>query len=233
MSQLKISNLSVSYGGTTVLRDVNLNIDIGQDIGIVGPNGAGKTTLLRAISGIKDYNGSIQYRGTEVREVPTHKLVKEGLVQVSEEGNLFGPMTVEQNLKMGAVSNRDELEEQLERVYSIFDRLYERRSQVANTLSGGEQQMLAIGRGLMADPELLMIDEPSQGLAPVIVDDLSTALEGLYDDLTVLIVEQNAYFVFEHSQIVYLLENGQITRSGPVRELRDDEYIRDAYLGVE
>lgn len=233
MTQLEISGLSVSYGGSRVLRHVDLTIESGQDVGVVGPNGAGKTTLLNAISGLKEYEGSIQYDGVEVSETTTDDLVESGLVQVSEEGNLFGPMTVEQNLKLGAVTNQAGFEEQLDRVYSIFDRLEDRKSQVANTLSGGEQQMLAIGRGLMADPELLMIDEPTQGLAPVVVDDLSAAFEGLYDDLTVLIVEQNAFFVFEHTQTVHLLENGEITRSGPASELQDDDYIRDAYLGVE
>ena len=232
MSLLELTDVSVSYGESTVLTDVSLSIEAGSRSGLIGPNGAGKTTMLRAISGLKAYEGSITYRGQEIREQPTHELVEDGLVQVSEAGNLFGPMTVRENLEMGAITSGD-VDAQLERVYEVFPRLEERPNQNANTLSGGEQQMLAIGRGLMADPDLLMIDEPTQGLAPVVVDDLSTGFGRLYDDLTLFIVEQNAFFVFEHADYAYLLENGRLGTDGPTADLRTDAHIRDAYLGVD
>lgn len=232
MSELELQDVSVSYGETRVLQDVTFSVDKGENVGIIGPNGAGKTTLLKAISGLKSYEGSITYRGEEIRDVRSNEIVERGLVQVSEDGNLFGPMTVEENLRMGAATTQDILDEQLDRVYEIFPRLEERRNQNANTLSGGEQQMLSIGRGLMADPQLLMIDEPSQGLAPVIVDDLSNALEGLYDDLTVLIVEQNAQFVFDQTKTVHILENGRISKSGTADDLREDKYVKSAFLGM-
>ncbi|WP_254762752.1 ABC transporter ATP-binding protein [Natrinema marinum] len=232
MSLLEIDDLSVSYGQSAVLNDIDLSLEAGSQTGLIGPNGAGKTTMLKAISGRKEYDGSITYRGTEVSELSTNELVDRGLVQVSEAGNLFGPMTVRENLELGAIA-ADDTETQLERVFDVFPRLEERSDQDANTLSGGEQQMLAIGRGLMADPDLLMVDEPTQGLAPVIVDDLSEAIDKLYDDLTLFIVEQNAFFVFEHTDYAYLLENGRIHRSGATADLRADQHIRDAYLGVD
>jgi branched-chain amino acid transport system ATP-binding protein len=233
MSDLALDGVSVSYGESTVLRDVDLAIEDGETVGIIGPNGAGKTTLVKAISGLKGYEGSITYGDMEVSEHRNSDLVEAGLVQVSEEKNLFGPLSVRDNLKMGSVTNKEKLDEQLELVYSIFPRLSERKTQMARTLSGGEQQMLAIGRGLMADPELLIIDEPSQGLAPVIIDDLSEAVETLYDDLTLLIVEQNAQFVFDHTETAHILENGQFSKSGKTAELAEDDEVKNAFLGVE
>jgi branched-chain amino acid transport system ATP-binding protein len=232
MSELQLNNVSVNYGESTVLREIDFSIERGENVGIIGPNGAGKTTLLNAISGLKSYHGSIKYRGGEVRESKSNELVNSGLVHISEERNLFGPMTVEDNLRMGAATNRDSLTDQLEEIYSIFPRLSERRDQEAKTLSGGEQQMLSIGRGLMADPNLLMIDEPSQGLAPVIIDDLYDIMEKMYDDMTILIVEQNAKFVFDQTEWVHILENGQISKSGKADEIQEDDYVRDAFLGV-
>lgn len=232
MSLLELNNLAVRYGQTSVLSNIDLTVEAGSRTGLIGPNGAGKTTLLHAISGLKDYEGSIIYQGSEVSELQSHELVDRGLVQVSEAGNLFGPMSVRENLTMGGIPVTD-IAAQLKRVFDVFPRLEERVGQQANTLSGGEQQMLAIGRGLMADPTLLMIDEPTQGLAPVVVQELSDAMTELYDDLTLFIVEQNASFVFQHTDWVHLLENGRFDVSGPVDEIRKDEHVRDAYLGVD
>ncbi|MES3516406.1 MAG: ABC transporter ATP-binding protein [Natronomonas sp.] len=232
---LKLENVDVSYGKTQALRDVSIEVEEGEIVGVIGPNGAGKTTMLDSISGHKDYSGSITYRGEEVATKGSQKLVKDGLVYCTEDRDLFPFFTVHENLQMGAHFRKDRqaVKESFEFVYDLFPRLDERRDQEAQTMSGGEQQMLALGRALMSDPDLLMLDEPTLGLAPVIIDDISDAIERLLDEgLTILLVEQNSTFALRHAERLYLIEQGSIELSGSADELRDDEYIRDAYVGV-
>ncbi|MGM0718398.1 MAG: ABC transporter ATP-binding protein [Halobacteriota archaeon] len=232
---LQLEDVDVSYGKTQALKSVSLEVNEGEIVGIIGPNGAGKTTMLDSIAGYKEYSGSINYDGTEVAATNSGKLVNEGLVYCTEDRDLFPYFTVHENLQMGAQfrSDRDAVRESFEFVYDLFPRLDERRKQEAQTMSGGEQQMLAVGRALMSDPDLLMLDEPTLGLAPVIIDDISEAIERLQEEgMTILLVEQNSTFALRHAERLSLLEQGSIELSGTAEELRDDEYIRDAYVGV-
>lgn len=232
---LQLDGIDVSYGKTQALRDVSLEIDEGEIVGVIGPNGAGKTTMLDSISGHKAYDGSITYKGDEISEIGGQKLVRDGLIYCTEDRDLFPFFTVHENLLMGAQfrNDREAVKEDFEFVYNLFPRLDERRDQEAQTMSGGEQQMLAVGRALMSDPELLMLDEPTLGLAPVIINDISEAIERLLEEgLTILLVEQNSTFALRHAERLYLLEQGSVELSGTADELRDDEYIRDAYVGV-
>ncbi|GAD53822.1 branched-chain amino acid transport ATP-binding protein LivF [Halarchaeum acidiphilum MH1-52-1] len=233
-TKLSVGDVSVHYHRSQALYNISLNVSEGEIVGLIGPNGAGKTTLLNAISGLKEYEGSISFKGTETGETEPYDLVSLGLTHCTENRDLFPYLSVEENLEMGAFARgNDYLEENLEIVYDLFPRLDERRSQNAETMSGGEQQMLAIGRALMTEPDLLMIDEPTQGLAPVIIESIHDAFEELAArGQTVFLVEQNAVFAMEHAERLYLLENGEITRSGTASEFREDEYIRDAYIGI-
>ncbi|MXR51062.1 ATP-binding cassette domain-containing protein [Halovenus sp. WSH3] len=235
MPVLQLEDVDVSYGKTQALRNVSLEVEEGEIVGVIGPNGAGKTTMLDSIAGYKEYSGSITYDGTEVSETSSGKLVNDGLVYCTEDRDLFPYFTVHENLQMGAQFRSDDgaVQESFDFVYDLFPRLDERRDQEAQTMSGGEQQMLALGRALMSDPDVLMLDEPTLGLAPVIIDDISEALERLQDEgLTILLVEQNSTFALRHAERLYLLEQGSIELSGTADELRDDDYIRDAYVGV-
>jgi branched-chain amino acid transport system ATP-binding protein len=232
---LQLEDVDVSYGKTQALKGVSLEVNEGEIVGMIGPNGAGKTTMLDSIAGYKEYTGSITYEGTEVAETNSGKLVNEGLVYCTEDRDLFPYFTVHENLQMGAQFRSDgkAIQEDFDFVYDLFPRLDERRDQEAQTMSGGEQQMLAVGRALMSDPDLLMLDEPTLGLAPVIIDDISDALERLQaEGMTILLVEQNSTFALRHAERLSLLEQGSIELSGTAEELRDDEYIRDAYVGV-
>lgn len=233
-SLLQIENLDVSYGKTQALKGVSLNVDEGEIVGVIGPNGAGKTTMLDSVAGYKEYSGSITYEGTEVANTNSGKLVNDGLVYCTEDRDLFPYFTVHENLQMGAQFRSDNnVQDSFDFVYELFPRLDERRDQEAQTMSGGEQQMLALGRALMSDPDVLMLDEPTLGLAPVIIDDISDAIERLQSEgLTILLVEQNSTFALRHAERLYLLEQGSVELSGSADELRDDEYIRDAYVGV-
>ena len=232
---LEIQNVDVYYGKTQALKDVSLSVDEGEIVGVIGPNGAGKTTLLDSIAGLKSYEGSITYRDTEVAAVSSRKLIRDGLVYTTEKRDLFPFFTVHENLLMGAQfrDDREAVREDLEMVYDLFPRLDERRKQEAETMSGGEQQMLAVGRALMSDPELLMLDEPTLGLAPVIIDDISEAIRRLHDEgLTILLVEQNSTFALRHAERLALVENGAIELEGTSQEFKESEYVRDAYIGV-
>ena len=232
---LELSGLDVFYGKTQALSNVSLSVDSGEIVGVIGPNGAGKTTMLDAISGHKDYQGSIQYKGQEVRQRKPGTLVEDGLVYCTEDRDLFPFFSVHENLQMGAQfrSDKTAVKEDMNFVYDLFPRLDERRDQEAQTMSGGEQQMLAIGRALMSDPELLMLDEPTLGLAPTIINDISDTIERLMDEgLTILLVEQNSTFALRHAERLALIENGEIELTGTADELRDDDYIREAYVGV-
>jgi branched-chain amino acid transport system ATP-binding protein len=232
---LEIENLDVYYGKTQALDDVSLSVDRGEIVGVIGPNGAGKTTMLDTVAGLLDFEGSISYHDQDVAAVSSQQLIEDGLVYCTEDRDLFPFFTVEQNLLMGAQfrDDREAVKEDLQMVYDLFPRLDERREQEAETMSGGEQQMLAVGRALMSDPELLMLDEPTLGLAPVIIDDISDALERLLDEgLTILLVEQNSTFALRHAERLYLIENGRIELSGTAEEFKESEYVRDAYIGV-
>jgi branched-chain amino acid transport system ATP-binding protein len=230
---LRGENVSVQYGTVTALSAVDFRVDEGEVVGVIGPNGAGKSTLANAITGFQRYTGSLRYRGTEVGEQPSTALVEQGLIHCTEKRDLFGFMSVRDNLKMGAYSrNWRGAERRLEAVYSLFPRLEERTDQNAHTLSGGEQQMLAIGRSLMGDPDTLLLDEPTMGLAPVILADISDALTEIADGgTTVVICEQNVTFTMDHADRIYLLENGTFVREGTPETLLDDDYVREVYLG--
>ena len=229
---LGASSLSVSYGQVTALRDVELTITEGEIVSIIGPNGAGKTTFADTVSGSLPYDGSVTYDGLDVASVKQSTLVERGMVYCTEKRDLFPFMDVEENLKLGAYRSRESLEDNLEFVYDVFPKLEERKDQEARTMSGGEQQMLALGRGLMGDPELLILDEPTIGLAPVIIDDISDAFDPILDrGVTILLTEQNATFALNHADTIHLLENGRVVKSGPATEMKGDDYIRETYLG--
>lgn len=234
-SVLELEGVDVHYDKVQALEDVSLTVEKGEIVGVIGPNGAGKTTMLDAVAGFKGYEGSITYRGREISEYKSGEAVENGLVYCTEKRDLFPFFSVHENLLMGAQfrDDRDAVEDDLEMVYDLFPRLDERREQEAETMSGGEQQMLAIARALMSDPELLMLDEPTLGLAPVIIEDINDAIDELSaNGLTILLVEQNATFALQHAERLALLENGSIELSGTAEEFKDSDYIRDAYIGV-
>ncbi len=233
---LKIKDLEVAYGDAVVLRDIELEVNQGEIVALVGANGAGKTTLLRTTSGLhRAQSGSIHFEGQAIDRWQPNQIVDAGLIQVAEGRKLFPHMTVLENLEMGSYIKRARRHrsESLERVFGLFPLLAERTGQDAGTLSGGEQQMLAIGRALMTKPTLLMLDEPSLGLAPLIVKDIfRVVVEISRDGTTVLIVEQNAVQTLKLADRGYVLENGQVLMSAPSKELLADESIRTAYLGL-
>jgi branched-chain amino acid transport system ATP-binding protein len=233
---LEIKNLSAGYGSFQALFDVSLSVRAGESIAVIGPNGAGKTTLLRAISRLIDAtSGELVMEGRRYNDIPSHEVVALGIAQVPEGRRLFPRLTVEDNLMMGAFtpSARKHYRERLEFVYSLFPRMKERRMQMAGTMSGGEQQMCAIGRALMSKPKLLLLDEPSAGLAPVIVQSIFELMKRIRaEGYTVLIVEQNIQQVLQVVDRGYLLETGRIRMGGPSAELLASDEIRKAYLGV-
>ncbi len=231
---LRVENLSVFYGGIHALKGVSIDVKEGQIVSIIGSNGAGKSTLLNTISGIvKPKGGSIRYKGRELSRLP-HRVVKEGISQVPEGRLVFANLTVRENLMMGAYLRRDTegIEKDLGQVFRLFPRLQERINQMAGTLSGGEQQMLAMGRGLMSSPELVLLDEPSLGLAPLLVKTIFEIIEDIKSmNKTILLVEQNAYKALSVADKAYVLEQGRITMEGSARELLRDKTIQEAYLG--
>ena len=231
---LKVENLNVYYGGIHALRGINIEVKEGQIVSIIGSNGAGKSTLLNAISGIvKPKEGLITFKGKEIPEVP-HKIVELGICQVPEGRLVFANLTVKDNLMMGAYLRNDKkkIEEDLENVYKLFPRLEERINQVAGTLSGGEQQMLAMGRGLMGNPDLILLDEPSLGLAPLLVKTIFEIIEDIKKmNKTILLVEQNAYKALSVADKAYVLEQGVIKKEGDAQEILKDKTILEAYLG--
>ncbi|MCO8255503.1 ABC transporter ATP-binding protein [Haladaptatus sp. AB618] len=231
-SLVSVEGVHVSYGEVAALRGISLSVTEGEIVGVIGPNGAGKTTLVETISGFHDYTGHVEYRGREVNGKAPSDLVASGLVHCTESRDLFDFLSVEDNLELGAYRHRDDVAERLDFVYDLFPTLAERADQTARTMSGGEQQMLAIGRALMGDPDVLILDEPTLGLAPVILQDISAGLDTIRETgVTVLLAEQNVTFTMNHADRVYLLENGAIEREGDPDALRGDEYIRTAYLG--
>ncbi|MFC6724795.1 ABC transporter ATP-binding protein [Halobium palmae] len=230
---LELEDLDVAYGDIQVIWDVDLTVDEGETVALLGANGAGKTTILKTICGdLAPKSGSVRYKGDEIGDLPTEEVVPRGIAHVPEGREIFVDSTVEENLRLGAYSNPDGSDGRLERVYEIFPRLQERSGQRAGTLSGGEQQMLAIGRGLMSDPDLLLLDEASLGLAPVLVDDVFAAIERINEEgTTVLLVEQDLDSALRVADRGYVIESGRISLSGTAEELRDDERVEAAYLG--
>ncbi len=236
MTALTAADLHVSYGNIRALRGVSLAVAEGTICAVVGANGAGKTTTLNAICGLRTLSaGRVTLDGRDVTDVPAHDLVPLGLVQVPEGRRVFSRLTVRENLRMGAFrrrSPRAELAAELERVLSLFPRLRERLSQLAGTLSGGEQQMLAMGRALMSRPRTLLMDEPSMGLAPQIVDQVFETIVAINKTgVSVLLVEQNAFMALEIASMAYVLQSGEVVLSGPGPELLNSDAVREAYLG--
>jgi branched-chain amino acid transport system ATP-binding protein len=232
---LSVENLTSAYGRIEVLHGVSIEVRAGEIATLVGANGAGKSTLLRAISGVQPVTaGSIRFEGKPLDKLPSHARVALGITQVPEGRQVFAPLSVEDNLKLGAWSRRTaDLAPQIARIYTLFPMLAAMRRTPAGALSGGQQQMLAIGRALMAQPRLLLLDKPSMGLAPMLVDQiLETIRELKRDGLTMLLVEQNARAALAIADRAYVLETGLITMNGTAAEIRFDRRVRDAYLGV-
>ena len=236
MSMLKVDNLSVHYGMIQAVRDVSFEVNEGEVVSLIGANGAGKTTILRTLSGlVRPSSGKIEFFGQEIQKMPAQKIVAGGLSQVPEGRHVFPGLTVMENLEMGAFlkKNREENQANLKKVFSRFPRLEERKNQDAATLSGGEQQMLAMGRALMSTPKLLLLDEPSMGLAPIFIQEIFDIIQDIQKQgTTVLLIEQNANKALAISDRGYVLETGKIVLSGTGKELASSEEVRKAYLGA-
>jgi branched-chain amino acid transport system ATP-binding protein len=235
MAMLEVEHVNSYYGHIHALKDVSLDVDKGEIVTLIGANGAGKSTLLKTTSGLlRPRSGSIRLRGEELTTLPPHDIVAKGVVQVPEGRRIFGRLTVTENLEMGAFTCTDNrlINANLERIFQLFPRLKERRKQVAGTLSGGEQQMLATGRALMANPQVLLMDEPSMGLAPVLVDSIFDTIRELHaTGTTILLVEQNARMALQVADRGYVLQSGVIVLSDTTETLRKNEMVRKAYLG--
>ena len=230
---LKVSDINVYYGAIHAIKGVSFEVNEGEIVTLIGANGAGKTTTLQTISGLlRSRTGGIDFFGESISHVPAHRIVERGLAQVPEGRRIFGQMTVQENLEMGAYTAPGQVEENLAIVFEQFPRLKERRKQIAGTLSGGEQQMLAMGRALMSAPKLMMLDEPSMGLAPILVEQIFDIIRELHKrGTTILLVEQNAQMALSVADRAYVMETGKITLSGSGKELAASEAIKKAYLG--
>jgi branched-chain amino acid transport system ATP-binding protein len=232
---LEVKNINVYYGAIHAIKDVSFQVNEGEIVTLIGANGAGKSSTLKTISGlIKPKNGSILYNDTNLVAIPAHEVVKHGISQVPEGRRIFANMSVKENLEMGAYHRRDyvEIAKDILHVYELFPRLKERKSQLAGTLSGGEQQMLATGRGLMSRPKLLLMDEPSMGLAPLLVKEIFEIIKEINKEgTTILLVEQNAHMALSIANRAYVLETGKIVLEGPAKELAQNEEVKKAYLG--
>lgn len=232
---LELKNLNVYYGAIHALKNVNLKINQGEIVTLIGANGAGKTTTLRTISGIEKANsGKILYNGQELNSRSASAIVKLGISHVPEGRRVFSTMSVHENLEMGAFTRNDksQIKNDLDKVFSLFPKLLERKDQFAGTLSGGEQQMLAIGRALLSRPKLLLLDEPSMGLAPIVVKEIFSIIKDINNDgTTVLLVEQNANMALQCANRAYIIKNGEIGIEGDAQALLNDEKVKNAYLG--
>lgn len=230
---LEIRNLSVSYGGINAVKEIDLNVPEGQIVTLIGANGAGKSTILRTVSGlVKTKTGSVLYRGKEILGKSPDYIVSEGITLVPEGRRVFTDLTVLENLKIGAYLRKDNIQADIDYVFELFPRLKEREWQFAGTLSGGEQQMLAVGRAIMSRPKLIMMDEPSLGLAPLVVKSIFDIIHTVNQNgITVLLIEQNANMALQAAHTAYVLETGRITMTGAGKELLADERIKEAYLG--
>ena len=233
---LEVKNLSVSYGAIEAVKDISFTVNDGEIVSLIGANGAGKTTTLHTITGlVPAKSGSVMYNGVDLLKTHNNKIVTLGMAHIPEGRHVFTRMSVEENLEMGAFSLKDQsdLKKDLDMVYGLFPRLKERRNQKAGTLSGGEQQMLAMGRALMSHPKTILMDEPSMGLSPKLVKDIFSIIRKLHEQgITILLVEQNAKMALSIADRAYVLETGRITMEGDAKELLNNEQVRKAYLGA-
>ena len=236
MTLLEIKKINAGYGFLQVLWDVSLKVEKGEFVALLGPNGAGKTTTLKTIAGlVQPTSGDILLEGESIKDLPAYVICKDRISYISENLNLFTAMTVEENLILGAytIKDKDQKEESLGFVYELFPRLEERKKQLSGTLSGGERKMLAIGRGIMSNPEVMLVDEPSLGLAPNLTVDVFDALQTLSDrGVTILLVEQNVFTTLKITDRAYVLEQGKIVSEGKSAELLNEPHIKQAYLGI-
>ena len=230
---LSVQDINVYYGAIHAIQDVSLTVNEGEIVTLIGANGAGKSTTLQTISGLlRSKTGDIRFCGQSIAHVPSHKIVERGIAQVPEGRRIFLQMTVQENLEMGAFTRSGGVEKDLERVYALFPRLLERKKQIAGTLSGGEQQMLAMGRALMSHPKLMMLDEPSMGLAPILVEQVFSIIRQRHEEgTTILLVEQNAQMALSVADRAYVMETGKITLQGTGAELAQSDRVKKAYLG--
>lgn len=232
---LKITGLQVNYGGIHAVKGVDFEVNTGELVTLIGANGAGKSTTMRAITGLKSYDqGDIQYMGQSIKGVPTHELLNRGLVMVPEGRGIFARMSIYENMMMGAYKRNDKagIEADIERMFTFFPRLKERATQLAGTLSGGEQQMLAMSRAVLSQPKLLLLDEPSMGLSPILVDKIFEVVRDISQKgITVLLVEQNARLALQAANRGYVMDSGTITMTGDADEMLNDPRVRAAYLG--
>ena len=235
MAMLEVRDLQVYYGMIHAIKGISFDVNQGEVIALIGANGAGKTTTLHTITGLlAPKSGSVLFEGKDITKVPAHKIVSMGMAHVPEGRRVFAELSVYENLKMGAYTRKDkkEIEESLANVYKRFPRLEERKNQMAGTLSGGEQQMLAMGRALMSKPKIILMDEPSMGLSPIFVNEIFDIIRAVSEsETTVLLVEQNAKKALSISDRAYVLETGTITMSGKAKDLLEDEAVKKAYLG--
>ncbi|ASM16895.1 TPA: ABC transporter ATP-binding protein [Serratia marcescens] len=231
---LSVKRLKVSYGGIHAVKGIDFTVNTGEQVTLIGANGAGKTSSLRALTGLQPFEGDILFDGCSIRGAPPHRLLQRGLVMVPEGRGIFTRLTVRENLQLGAYARRDKsaVRQDFERVCATFPRLSERLHQPAGLLSGGEQQMVAMGRALLSRPRLLILDEPSMGLAPIVVEAIFTVIKQLArDGVTLLLVEQNARLALESTDRAYVLDSGSLSHSGRSAEMLDDEKIKQIYLG--
>lgn len=235
MAMLKVTNLEVSYGMIQAIKGINFEVDEGEVIALIGANGAGKTTILHTVTGLlKSKAGKIEFEGKDITKLPGHKIVALGMAHVPEGRRVFADLTVFENLKLGAYTRNDkqEMEDTLQMIYKRFPRLQERKSQLAGTLSGGEQQMLAMGRALMSHPKIILMDEPSMGLSPIFVSEIFNIIQEISKSgTTVLVVEQNAKKALSIADRAYVLETGKIVLEGKASELLENDSVKKAYLG--
>ena len=235
MAMLNVNNLQVHYGMIQAIKDVSFEVNEGEVIALIGANGAGKTTILHTVSGLlQPTKGSVIFEGQDITKIPAHKIVSLGMAHVPEGRRVFAQLTVLENLKLGAYTRKDknEMEETLKMIYKRFPRLEERKNQIAGTLSGGEQQMLAMGRALMSHPKIILMDEPSMGLSPIFVEEVFKIIRDISaEGVTVLLVEQNAKKALNIADRAYVLETGNIILQGDAKKLMNDESVKKAYLG--
>ncbi len=235
MAMLEVKNIEVCYGMIRAIKDISFEINKGEIVALIGANGAGKTTTLHTVSGLlKPSNGQVLFNGKDISKIPAHKIVTMGMAHVPEGRRVFQQLSVIDNLKLGAYSRSDkkEIADNLKKVYKHFPRLAERKHQIAGTLSGGEQQMLAMGRALMSNPDIILMDEPSMGLSPLLVKEIFTIIEELHKaGTTILLVEQNAKMALSVADRAYVLETGSIAMSGDAKEMLNNDDIKKAYLG--
>lgn len=235
MAMLEVKDLEVYYGVIQAIKGVSFHVDKGEVIALIGANGAGKTTILHTITGLlTPKKGSVMFGGKDITKVPAHKIVSMGMAHVPEERRVFAELSVYENLRMGAYTRKDkgEIEASLQQIYERFPRLKERKNQMAGTLSGGEQQMLAMGRALMSKPQIILMDEPSMGLSPILVNEIFDIIQSVSESgTTVLLVEQNAKKALSIADRAYVLETGNIVMEGKAQDLLEDDSIKKAYLG--